>query len=130
MTESTDPPSKLWTTISNLSGNTIVAGVLIYVTTVTMPGLSHDFRTIVAEQRADFLQAVSQNRTDFLNALQTERQWNEQQQRIMTERQQMLHAAVLDLKQTLITMQNKELTASTPAPSAQGGPDGQTDDKN
>jgi hypothetical protein len=74
-----------------------VAGVLIYVTTYTVPSLSHDFRSVLTEQRLDFLKAVENTRQDFLSAIRDDRAWSTQQHAVLSEHQRALQDALHEI---------------------------------
>jgi hypothetical protein len=96
-----EPQSALWRNISNLSGHAIVAGILIYVTTITLPELAATFREAQREQRADFLQSIEQNRADFIQSLQLERQWRDAEFLVMRKDRDELKVALLKVQERM-----------------------------
>jgi hypothetical protein len=111
-----EPQSALWRNISNLSGHAIVAGILVYVTTVTLPELAATFREAQREQRADFLKSIEVNRADFIASLQIERQWRDAEFTAMRKDRDELKVALLKVQERL------ELLARTCCPQERRSP--------
>ena len=67
------PSSLLWNNIGNLSGHAVVAMILLYLVTHTLPDLMASFQERLRQQQVGFTEVLKNQREDFTTVLMAER---------------------------------------------------------
>lgn len=92
------PGTNIWNIVNNLSGHAIIAGVLVYLMTVTLPQITDQCRSEIAQQAHAFSASTKDQRDQFMAYLMQE----QKERQLLREEIRVLSITLTDLKTSLI----------------------------